>query len=443
VRFSAIYAAAAGLVLLGFAATIWLQSTARLNAEVAAVIAEDSNSIANHLEARGLPAAAELIQQRIAAGAPGKVLIVLADGSWKVLAGSVKEWPAALERAEGWHAFDLSPGRYRALVATLPGDLHLAVGRELSAVFVIRWLFFAGLALAMGAVLLLALSGAFFIRRAILARAEALNRTTSAIMRGDLRQRLPRSGLGDELDLLAETINGMLDQIDQLVGAVRNTSNAIAHDLRTPITELRAQLETLLRPRPAPDATCAEIAGAIDDVDRVIGIFNAILRLAEIDAGLRRSGFTRFDLAAIVEEMIDTYAPIAEGRQIALAGAISAHPMLLGDPSLIAQAVGNVLDNALKYTPRWGSVSVAVTTPSPGNAAVVIADTGPGIPASERERATERFYRGDASRGTPGTGLGLSLVAGVAKLHAGTLDLANNAPGLKATLTFPIATDRR
>jgi signal transduction histidine kinase len=117
--------------------------------------------------------------------------------------------------------------------------------------------------------------------------------------------------------------------------------------------------------------------------------------------------------------------------------------MLLGDSSLIAQAVGNVIDNALKYTPRCGSVSVAVTTASRGNAAVVIADTGPGIPASERERATERFYRGDASRGTPGTGLGLSLVAGVAKLHAGTLDLADNTPGLKATLTFPIATDRR
>jgi signal transduction histidine kinase len=451
-RFGAVYAAAAGLVLLAFAATVWMESAGRLNAELAAFVAEDSNSIARHLESRGLPAATELIQQRIDAGADGKVLIVLTDPSWAVLAGSLAAWPAELGRTAGWHDVDIpsrgtsggpmrgqsSGGRYRVLVAELPGQLHLVVARELSAFFLIRRLFLFGLAAAVVAVLLLAAGGAVLIRRAIFSRADALNRTTSAIVRGELRQRLPRSGGHDELDLLAETINGMLDQIEQLIQGVRNASNAIAHDLRTPMAELRARLEALSQRRPPTDACFAEIDGAIDDIDRVIEIFNAILRLAEIDAGLRRSGFTPVDLAAVVLEMIGLYAPVAEERRIAVSDDICAHPIVAGDRSLIAQAVGNLIDNALKYTPSGGSLSIAVTTPSAECIAIVVADNGPGIPAAERGEATKRFYRGDASRNTPGTGLGLSLVAAVAKLHGGALDLADNGPGLKVSLTLPM-----
>jgi signal transduction histidine kinase len=436
VRFGAVYAAAAGFVLLAFAATIWLQSSGRLKAELAATAAEDSNSIALHLQAHGLQAAVELIRQRIASGAEHKVLIELADPNWRVLAGSLPDWPAEFGRELGWHDVDIAEtGEYRVIVSDLPDGLHLVTGRELSAIFHIRRLFFLGLAAAVCALLLLALGGAVFIRRAILARADALNRTTSAIVRGDLRQRLPRGGERDELDLLAETINGMLDQIEQLVQSVRNASNAIAHDLRTPMAELRARLEELARRRPAPAEAFAEIDAAIDDIDRVIDIFNAILRLAEIDAGVRRSGFAPVELAAIVDEMVELYGPVAEERRIAMTSDVNAHPVIAGDRSLIAQAVGNLIDNALKYTPPGGAVTVQV--PATSEAAVAVADNGPGIPESERGDVTKRFYRGDASRGTPGTGLGLSLVAAVAKLHGGTLDLTDNAPGLKATLTFP------
>lgn len=355
-----------------------------------------------------------------------------------MLAGSLATWPADLERAAGWHDADLPSGRYRVLVAELAGGLHLAVGRELSAIFLIRELFFLGLAVAVGAVLLLATGGAVFVRRAILSRADALNRTTSAIVRGELRQRLPRSGGRDELDLLAETINGMLDQIEQLIEGVRNASNAIAHDLRTPMAELRGRLEALSRRRPPPDAAFAEVDGAIDDIDQVIEVFNAILRLAEIDAGLRRSGFAPVDLAAVVLGMIELYAPVAEERRIAMVSDIRAHPVLAGDRSLLAQAVGNLIDNALKYAPAGSRLSIAVVTPAGESAAILVADNGPGMPAAERGEATKRFYRGDASRNTPGSGLGLSLVAAVAKLHGGTLDLADNAPGLKVTLTLPM-----
>lgn len=443
-RFGAVYAAAAGVILLAFAATVWLESSGRLSAELAAFVAEDSNSIARHLEARGLPAAIELIQQRIAAGADGKVLILLGDSSWTVLAGSLATWPTRLARTAGWHDVDLpsggaaNGGHYRVLVAELPGGLRLAVGRELSAIFLIRELFFLGLAVAVGAVLLLATGGAALVRRTILSRAEALNRTTSAIVRGDLRQRLPRSGGRDELDLLAETINGMLDQIEQLIEGVRNASNAIAHDLRTPMAELRARLEALSRRRPPPDAAFTEVDGAIDDIDRVIEVFNAILRLAEIDAGLRRSGFRPVDLAAVVLEMIELYAPVAEERGIAMASDIRAHPIFAGDRSLLAQAVGNLIDNGLKYAPAGSRLSIAVATPVAESAAIVVADNGPGMSAAERGEATKRFYRGDASRNTPGSGLGLSLVAAVAKLHGGAVDLADNAPGLKVTLTLPM-----
>ncbi|MBV9523933.1 MAG: HAMP domain-containing histidine kinase, partial [Alphaproteobacteria bacterium] len=300
--------------------------------------------------------------------------------------------------------------------------------------FLIRRLFFSSLAAAVGALLLLAIGGAVLVRRALLARADALNRTTSAIIAGDLRQRLPRRGGRDELDLLAETINGMLDQIEQLIQSVRNASNAIAHDLRTPIAELRVRLEEVARRRPPPDATFAEIDGALDDIDRVSDIFNAILRLAEIDAGVRRSGFASVDLVAIVAEIVELYGPVAEERGIAVTSEIGGHPIIAGDRSLIAQAVGNLIDNALKYTPRGGALSVRI--PPGEDAAIIIADNGPGMSESERGQATKRFYRGDASRGTPGTGLGLSLVAAVAKLHGGRLELADNAPGVKATLSL-------
>jgi signal transduction histidine kinase len=226
----------------------------------------------------------------------------------------------------------------------------------------------------------------------------------------------------------------MLEQIEHLVHGVRNVSNAIAHDLRTPLAELRSRLEELLVTRPAPKVMLSEIESAVADVDHVIGIFNALLRLAEIETGARRSGFVQVDMVNVAAEAAEFYQPVAELKGVKLSFECAGAHSVAGDPLLLAQAIGNLIDNALKFAPLDGAITVATARRPDGAVEVAVSDNGPGIPDAEKSRVSQRFYRGDASRGTPGVGLGLSLVEGVAKLHGGALELADNGPGLRATL---------
>jgi signal transduction histidine kinase len=219
---------------------------------------------------------------------------------------------------------------------------------------------------------------------------------------------------------------------------VRNVSNSIAHDLRTPLAELRSRLEELALIRPSAEETFAEIDGAVADVDRVIRIFDALLRLAEIDAGMRRSGFVPLDVADLAANAVEFYAPAAELKNINLAFRSDGSPSVSGDPVLLAQALSNLIDNALKYAPVNGSIRVEVLKRGEGTVEVSVSDNGPGICDSEKTKVVERFYRGDASRGTPGVGLGLSLAQAVAKLHGSVLELTDQNPGLRVALTLPL-----
>jgi signal transduction histidine kinase len=229
----------------------------------------------------------------------------------------------------------------------------------------------------------------------------------------------------------------MLDQIEQLIGGVRNVSNAIAHDLRTPLAELRARFETLLLDRHVSGHIADEIEGAIDDTDRLITTFNALLRLAELDSGAKRSGFTKVDASTIIAKTVELYAPVAETKSVALLFENAGSLDLDGDAAMIAQAVANLLDNALKYAPSGTDVTVTADRHTDGTVALAVSDHGPGIPAGERPRVTERFFRGTGSAGTSGVGLGLSMVVAIARLHGGRLELDDNHPGLRATLLLP------
>ena len=271
-----------------------------------------------------------------------------------------------------------------------------------------------------------------------MSRVYSIRQTVSAIIHGDLKHRLPTDLSQDELNTLASTINGMLEQIEQLVHGVRNVSNSIAHDLRTPLAELRSRLEELALIRPPPEATFAEIDGALSDVDRVIRIFDALLRLAEIDAGLRRSGFVCFDVVDLAATAVEFYAPAAELKNVRLQLHAEGPLNVSGDPILLAQALSNLIDNALKYTPQDGVIEVTIRARADGRAEIAVTDNGPGIQDAEKSKVVERFYRGDASRGTPGVGLGLSLVQAVAKLHGSTLELADRQPGLRVVLALPL-----
>jgi two-component system, sensor histidine kinase and response regulator len=218
----------------------------------------------------------------------------------------------------------------------------------------------------------------------------------------------------------------------ELMQGVKNVSHSIAHDLRTPLGELRSRLEDLSMTRPPTDETFSEIDGAIADVDRVMGIFNALLRLAEIDSGARRSGFAPVDVAKVAGDAAEFYQPLAEDKGLTLSFESSGELTAAGDATLLEQAIANLLENALKYAN--GTIAVTATQRRNDEIEIAVSDDGPGIPDEEKPRVKERFYRSNASRGMPGVGLGLSLVAAIARLHGGALELSDNHPGLRAGL---------
>jgi signal transduction histidine kinase len=229
----------------------------------------------------------------------------------------------------------------------------------------------------------------------------------------------------------------MLEQIEHLIEGVRNATNVVAHDLRTPLAELRTRLETLISTRPPLAETYDEIQDAVADIDRIVNIFNALLRLAEIDSGVRRAGFRRVELAGVTTELLELYEPLAEEKPVALTVDAPEGIAVRGDPDLLAQAIGNLIDNAIKYTQCGGKVALRVAFGVKDQVSITVADTGPGIADADKARVTERFYRGNRASGTEGIGLGLSVVDAVARLHGGTLAFSDHGTGLEAILTLP------
>ena len=437
-------ALAIGYVLLGLTALVlfaaplryaWLATIDDFRVEL---LQEDSQRLAHVFELRGPAALASFIDERVNMQIAGERMLLFVDPAGRPLAGNEPAWPRSVPTRAGSYTLPVNINGRRKTVAmvltALPGGYRLLVGRDVDRFAPIEQRFWYGLAVAVGVLTVAGLVGALLIRRALLARILGIQQTVAAIMRGDLSHRLEVRSSGDELDTLAQTINRLLEQIEQLVHGIANVSNSIAHDLRTPLAELRSRLEEIALTRPPPEVAFAEVDAAVSDVDGVIRIFNALLRLAEIDAGLRRSNFVETDLAELAAKAVEFYLPAAELEGHALAfrdtGPVSARC----DPVLLAQAINNLIDNALKFVAAGGHIEIEITRPTDDSVAIVVADDGPGIPEADRSRAAERFFRGDASRGTPGVGLGLSLVEAIAKLHGGSLTLTDNHPGLRARM---------
>ena len=433
--------ALSSLILLGL---LWWQTGSFLDREVDAAVIADTQAIGDSLRRDGLAGAIRTMEQRIASNVDENAIYLLADPALTPIAGNLTAWPSQVERETGWYHVELvrgaNPHATRLLHLGLPGGFHVLVGRDVQERETIRLLILQALGWSSAAALLLALLGSLFLRRAILGRVDMINRTAVAIVQGDLAHRIPGRDTSDEFDQLTRTLNGMLDQIQKLIEGVRNVSNAVAHELRTPLTVLRARLEDLVHGRPDATARQAELEQAVADVDRLINIFNALLRLAEIDSGLRRSGFRTVDLAGLVRDIGDLYAPVSEEKGIAFSLQADTAVTVTGDSYLLSQAVGNLLDNALKYTPPQGQVRLSLSRRDNGDAMVTVADNGAGISATDLQQVTERFYRGANARGVTGLGLGLSVVTAVAQLHGGSLELSDGHPGLTATLILPVGT---
>ncbi len=438
---------AVGYVALGiaalvlFAAPLWYAWQVTIQDGRLEFLLADAQRLTDVYRRDGADALKNFIDARVGMQIAGDRILLFTDASMHPLAGNLPAWPSAVPFAPGNYTINAEVnghGTRGALVhVAILGSYTLLVGRDNTLFAPLQSRFWYGLAAAIAVLSIAGLLVGLITRRALMSRVNSIRQTVSAIIHGDLQHRLPTHLSDDELNTLSRTINGMLDQIEQLVHGVRNVSNSIAHDLRTPLAELRSRLEELSLIRPPPEEAYAEVDGAVADVDRVIRIFDALLRLAEIDAGLRRSGFVPLDASDLAANAVEFYAPAAELKNIDLVFRSEGPQPVSGDPVLLAQALSNLIDNALKYAPVDGAIEVGVQRQGDGAVDIYVADNGPGIADSEKAKVVERFYRGDSSRGTPGVGLGLSLALAVAKLHGSTLRLTDEGPGLRITLTIP------
>jgi signal transduction histidine kinase len=435
------YVALGLMALVLFAAPLWYAWQVTIQDGRVEILQADAQRLTDIYRRDGAEALKAFIDTRVSLQIVGERILLLTDASMHPLAGNLHAWPVTVPLTPGNYKIraNIGKGEETALVhVAILGGYNLLVGRDNALFQPLQTRFWYGLAAAVAVLCIAGLLVGIITRRALMSRVHSIRRTVSAIIHGDLKHRLPTHLNDDELNTLSRTINGMLDQIELLVHGVRNVSNSIAHDLRTPLAELRSRLEELSLIRPSTAETYAEIDGAVADVDRVIRIFDALLRLAEIDAGMRRSGFVSLDVSDLAANAVEFYEPAAELKGIDLKVRSSGPLLVSGDPVLLAQALSNLIDNALKFAPQRGLIEVAVQRRDDLCAEISVADNGPGIDDSEKLKVMQRFYRGDASRGTPGVGLGLSLVQAVAKLHGSALELRDNAPGLRVVMTIPL-----
>jgi signal transduction histidine kinase len=325
------------------------------------------------------------------------------------------------------------PAYFRGLIRHLPDRHYLLVAHDMTSIRA-----FGNLVLESGlwgglATVLLGLTGAAIAGAGALRRIEGVTRAIQRIVRGDLSGRLPTRGDSGDLDRLAQEINFMLAEIERLMLEVKGVCDNVAHDLRTPLTRLLAGLERARRSAGSAEDYAAAVDEGIEEIRDLLKTFAAVLRIAEVESGARRAGFAYLDLSEIGADVVEFYAPIAEQKGVALSQAGDAAVVMRGDPSLLFEAIGNLVDNALKFTPPGGRVELR-TFANYGRRGIEVSDSGPGIPADQREAVLRRFYRTEQSRHTPGSGLGLALVAGVAGLHDMAIAITDANPGCRVAL---------
>lgn len=446
------------LLLLGY---LYASTVGRLSVEAERGARAEMIELSSVWDRAGVAALNRLVIQRAAQGGDALYVLITPDGD--VLSGNIDAVPLDLSQVERPapgsppEAFTLVPATFEYGRPTLRGTVEtrraigaLRAGADGFGLFVAHDLgpgfeiaeHVAGVVWTGSAgVLGFALIGGFMAARQAAGRVDELSRTTRAVMSGDLSRRAAvrrkRPQDGDEFDALTGDLNAMLDRTERLVQSARTIGDSVAHDLRSPLTRLRGRLESAAAGAGDEAALRGDIERAVQEIDEIVGTFNAVLRLSRLEAG-EGARTQSFDLTALSEEMAELFEPAFEDAGLAFASEIDPGVTLPGDRALIAQAVTNILDNALKYTGE-GGVTLRLRALKPAGAEVSVTDTGPGIPEADRQRAVERFVRLDSARSTAGTGIGLSLAAAVAEAHGGRLQLSDGAgpadrPGLRVAL---------
>lgn len=407
-----------------------------------ATIEAEIIGLAEQYRQRGLAGLVTIITERVAKDPNGSSIYLFAAPNRQPLAGNLSHWPQITKTPDGWMNFQLTdnlsngkPHSARARPFILRGGFYLLVGRDISEIEEIQGLILRAFSWGLAITLALGLIGGLMMSWSMVRRIDAINQTSRKIMTGDLSRRIPSKGTSDDFDQLADNLNAMLDQIEKLMAGVRQVSDNIAHDLRTPLTRLRNRLEQMHWQEADAKQYDRQLEKSIAEADQLLSTFNALLRIARIESGSHNSRQDTVDLETLVRDASELYEVLAENKNQTFTIKLESGLQVRGDRDLLFQALTNLLDNAVKYTPSGGKINLTLRRKN-GIVEIIVADTGLGIPVEAREKVLQRFYRLEASRSSPGNGLGLSLVAAVAMQHHAQLILEDNAPGLKAVLAF-------
>ena len=441
-RFALLYMAPFGasvLVLFGF---IYWTSIEIIDSQTNAAIEAEIKGLSEQYRAQGLARLRTIVAERSTPPGDGDSIYLLVDPAGNTLAGNLRAWPQSARRDGDWlyvsaldAAKDFDRREFRARSFVLRHNFRLLVGRDIRARGEFQSAMIQSLGWALAVTIALGIAGGYFMSRRMLRRVDGVAAASREIIDGDLTRRMPVSGSGDEFDRLSDTLNHMLDEIEQLVTGMRAVTDSVTHDLKSPLTRLKSSLELALR-QSSPEAaeTRSAVTRAIAEADAVLATFDALIAIARAEAGTGRAAMESVDLSAVVNDMADLYRPLAEQKGISVTVNIAEGCRISGHQQFLSQAVGNLLDNAVKFTPAGGGIAIAL---SRDPARLIISDSGPGIAAADRARVLQRFVRLDASRSAAGSGFGLSLVAGVAKLHGAELELSDSdLGGLSVQLTI-------
>jgi signal transduction histidine kinase len=443
-------ASAAGFLVISalIVGTLFWQTNTLLTDHVVEELREEAADLSRLAAGASREQLIDIVRQRSNPG--GSSLYDLSDPGGARLAGNLRSVPDEIAASPAGGVFRAerdgdAPGRSRLAVAIpVPTGVgtRLVIGRDIEDQLALADRIKRTFLWGFGALTLAAILAGLVMGRSVLSRVEAINATSRSIMAGDLSRRIPLTGSNDEFDELSESLNAMLDRIEQLMSGLREVSDNIAHDLKTPLNRLRNGAEAALRDTRGAEGYREGLELTIEKADDLIKTFNALLLIARLEAGVVEESAEIFDLGRLVRDVAELYEPVAEEAGLGLVIEVEEGTEIRANRQLVGQAVANLVDNAIKYSGLAarapGDAEVTVTSARKGAAAEVsVADRGPGIDAKDRERALRRFVRLEKSRTQPGTGLGLSLVAAVARLHHGAVRLEDNDPGLKVVVTLP------
>jgi signal transduction histidine kinase len=432
-RLAVLYTCAFALAVIALGVVTLFATRAALSEQFDNRIRAESSALAQEYRTEGLNGLRQAVTERDRT--PGAVDYGLQGPDGVSLGGKL----ATASAAPGWFVMSKQEGdgdteRLRVLTTDLPGGYRLLVGDDADRVEALDGVLLRSFAWTLAGVLVLGALGGVALSRDVHRRLAAITGTAEAIIDGDLARRVPVAATDDDLGRLALTLNRMLDRISGLMDSLKQVSNDIAHDLRTPLTRLRQRLEAGLAQADAGES--AAIEGALEDLDSILGTFAALLRIAQIEGGARRAAFQTVDLTVIAQTVVEAFAPSAEDEGLSLCLEASIPLIIHGDRELLTQMLVNLVENALRHAGAAAQVRVYVGRRGQ-SALLQVIDNGPGVPPSEREKLFDRFYRLESSRSTPGSGLGLALVAAVARLHRATVSLGDAEPGLEASIVFP------